>query len=107
MAIGRGAPDGGVTMIEVKQTAGGDPLKFAVTVRDDKGESRHVVTMAPATHVQLTGGRHSPATCIEAAFRFLLDREPKESILSRFDMTTIAHYFPDFEKTLPDYLAHG
>ena len=27
--------------------------------------------------------------CIEAAFQFLLDREPKESILRRFDVTVI------------------
>ena len=48
-------------MIEVRQTAGADPLQFAVTVNDDKGETRHVVTMAPATYQQLTGGRHTPA----------------------------------------------
>ena len=94
-------------MIEVRQTAGGDPLQFAVTVNDDKGETRHVVTMAPATYQQLTGGRHTPAQCIEAAFRFLLDREPKESILSRFDITAITHYFPEFEQELPAYLARG
>jgi hypothetical protein len=92
-------------MIEVKQTAGGDPLKFAVTVRDEKGETLHVVTMAPATYQHLTGGKHTPAKCVEAAFRFLLDREPKESILSRFDIMVIAHYFPDFEQKLPAYLS--
>lgn len=95
---------GGVAMIEVRQTAGGDPLEFAVTVRDDTGETRHVVTMAPATYQRLTGGRHTPARCIEAAFQFLLDREPKESILGRFDLTVIARYFPEFEQKLPAYL---
>jgi hypothetical protein len=92
-------------MIEVKQTAGGDPLKFAVTVRDEKGETLHVVTMAPATYERLAGGKHTPVACVEAAFRFLLDREPKESILARFDMTVIAHYFPEFEQRLPTYLS--
>jgi hypothetical protein len=41
---------------------------------------------------------------IEAAFRFLLAREPKESILSRFDVIVISRYFPDFEERLADYL---
>jgi hypothetical protein len=31
----------------------------------------------------LTAGKHTPERCLEAAFRFLLDREPKESILDR------------------------
>jgi hypothetical protein len=31
---------------------------------------------------------------IEAAFRFLLAREPKESILARFDVSVISRYFP-------------
>ena len=36
---------------------------------------------------RLTAGKHTPERCLEAAFRFLLDREPKESILRRFDVT--------------------
>jgi hypothetical protein len=92
-------------MIEVQQTAGGDPLQFAVSVKDDRGETRHAVTMAAATYQRLTGGRHTPARCVEAAFQFLLDREAKESILGRFDVTAIRHYFPDFEHKLPAYLA--
>jgi hypothetical protein len=34
----------------------------------------------------------------------LLDREPKESILRRFDVTVISRYFPEFEQELPHYL---
>ena len=30
------------------------------------------------------------------AFRFLLEREPPESILSRFDLTVIERYFPNY-----------
>jgi len=35
----------------------------------------------------------------------LLDREPKESILRRFDVTEISRYFPEFERELPHYLS--
>jgi len=95
-------------MIEVKRTADGDPMMFEVAVKDASGASRHAVTMAAGTYRRLSaGGRHTPEQCIEAAFRFLLDREPKEAILGRFDVTQISHYFPAFEDRLPDYLAGG
>jgi hypothetical protein len=61
--------------------------------------------MARDTCERLTGGEHIPERCVEAAFRFLLDREPKESILSRFDVTVISRYFPEFEQELPRYLS--
>ena len=91
-------------MIEVRAVGDGDPLAFDVTVRDGKGETRHHVTMARAACDRLTAGRHTPEQCLQAAFRFLLDREPKESILSRFDVTVISRYFPEFERELPKYL---
>ena len=50
-------------------------------------------------------GKHTPERCLEAAFRFLLDREPKELILGRFDLTVISRYFPEFERELPHYLS--
>jgi hypothetical protein len=94
-------------MIEVRRTGNGDFLQFEVVVRDDQGETRHQVTMARETCDRLTGGKHTPERCLEAAFRFLLDREPKESILSRFDVTVISRYFPEFERELPRYLARS
>lgn len=90
-------------MIEVRQTSDADPLTFEVVVRDAKGETRHDVTMARATFARLAGTEHTPTQCVEAAFRFLLDREPKEAILARFDVDVIARYFPEFERTLPSY----
>ena len=93
------------TVIEVRRTAEGDPLAFDVVVREGEGETRHHVTMSRATAQRLTAGRHSPEECLEAAFRFLLDREPKESILGRFDVDVIKRYFPEFERELPRYLA--
>jgi hypothetical protein len=50
---------------------------------------------------------HPDTACIEAAFRFLLDREPKESILGRFDVTVISRYFPEFERELRRYLSQA
>lgn len=92
-------------MIEVTCTSKGDPFEFTVVVREGRSESRHAVTMTRQACERLTRGRHAPERCIEAAFRFLLEREPKEAILGRFDVTVIARYFPDFEQELPRYLA--
>jgi len=92
-------------MIEVVRSADGDPLGFDVVVTEGSGSSRHHVTMARKTYERLAGDAHTPERCIEAAFRFLLDREPKESILGRFDVTVISRYFPEFERELPRYLA--
>ena len=94
-------------MIQVRCTGEGDPFDFDVVVRQGKGESRHHVTMSRDTYRQLTAGKHSPERCVEAAFRFLLDREAKESILARFDMTVISRYFPEFERELPRYFAQS
>ncbi|HEY7244104.1 MAG TPA: hypothetical protein VH678_09505 [Xanthobacteraceae bacterium] len=91
-------------MIEVRRAGGNDPLEFEVIVRDGEGETRHQVTISQATCTRLSAGRHTPERCLEAAFRFLLDREPKESILRRFDVDVISRYFPDFERELPRYL---
>ncbi len=93
----------GFGMIEVKQTAGGDPMRFEVAVTDGATTTHHEVTMSPADFERLALGR-TQAQMIEAAFRFLLDREPKESILGRFDVSVIETYFPEFERTLPGYL---
>ncbi len=92
-------------MIEVRRLPGDEPFRYAVTVRKGQGETCHDVTKSRADCERLTAGRHSPEQCIEAAFRFLLDREPKESILSRFDVGVISRYFPEFERELPGYLA--
>ena len=37
---------------------------------------------------------------VEASFRFLLERESKESILRRFDLSVIRRYFPEFPEEI-------
>jgi hypothetical protein len=92
-------------MIEVKRITGGDPLLFEVIVREGLATTRHTVSMSQDTCSRLTAGKYPPERCLEAAFRFLLDREPKESILQSFDVTVISRYFPEFEHELPRYLS--
>jgi hypothetical protein len=92
-------------MIAITQTGTNDPLTFCVVVRGHGSETRHEIKLSRADYDRLTVGRHTPEQCIDAAFRFLLDREPKEAILAAFDIALIARYFPEFERELPCYLA--
>lgn len=94
-------------MIDIRRMEGDDPLTFEVAVRDGDGETRHHVTIARETYERLSSGEHTPERVVAAAFRFLLDHEPKESILRRFDVAIISRYFPDFARTLPSYLRAG
>ena len=93
------------TTIEVRSMGGADPLRFEVIVRDDAGTTHHEVTMKRTEYEQLAGRTFAPENCVDAAFRFLLDREPKEAILARFDIAVIANYFPEFSREFPQYLA--
>ena len=85
--------------ILVVRLAMDDPLIFDVTLREGKSETRHRVSLSKEDHARLGGGAQGEAV-ITAAFRFLLDREPKEAILARYDVSVISRYFPEFETTL-------
>ncbi len=80
-------------------------LTFDVIVRDARGESRHRVTIGAEEARRWAKLGAGPRRCVEAVMRFLLDREPKESILSAFDTDVVRRYFPEFDDALPGYLA--
>ena len=46
------------------------------------------------------------ADLIGESFRFLLEREPPDSILSRFDLTVIGDYFPEYRRDIASRLLH-
>jgi hypothetical protein len=77
---------------------------FDVIVRDLSGESRHRVTIEANEAERWAKLGAAPPRCVEALMRFLLDREPKESILSAFDMRAVRRYFPGFDDAFPEYL---
>jgi len=41
---------------------------------------------------------------LRASFEFLLAREPNTSILRRFDLPVIGHYFPEYEQRIGSLL---
>lgn len=90
-------------MADITVTRGADVehlfSSFAVTVTEDDGSTRHTVTLSSADFERLAGDR-SPEDFIRASFDFLLEREPKGSILPSFDVADIATYFPEFERRI-------
>ncbi|HUG89051.1 MAG TPA: hypothetical protein VMP42_09840 [Actinomycetota bacterium] len=70
---------------------------FLVRVDEGPTESTHTVTISDEDYERLGSGYSSKEAFLEACFEFLLDREPKESILSSFDVAVISRYFPEFE----------
>ena len=83
------------------------PGRYQVVISEGRGETRHHVTMSRQMWERLTAGMHMLERCLEVAFRFLLDREPKESILGQFDVKVISSYFPEFERELARYLSRS
>jgi len=86
--------------IEVSTTEGDEQYEFVVTVAEGRGETRHQVTLQKSDYQDLVGGRVSPQALVEESFHFLLEREPKESILTSFDLMIIGHYFPQYRREI-------
>jgi hypothetical protein len=88
-------------MVTVKQTSqNADRFVLDVRVAGGGSETRHEVTLATKDHARLARPGEGADAFVARCFAFLLEREPKESILTRFDVTVIARYFPEFEKTI-------
>lgn len=76
---------------------------YTVEISEGSSRSTHRVTLG-AEDLQRLGGGATAEGLIEASFRFLLDRETKESILSEFDLSVIGRYFPEYPDRIGDYL---
>ncbi|MBI2992697.1 MAG: hypothetical protein HYY48_00785 [Gammaproteobacteria bacterium] len=79
-------------------------MSLEVTIQEGAGSTQHRVTLDADT-LQRLGAGYSPEHFVRAAFRFLLDREPKEAILGNFNLKVIAQYFPEFDREIGTYLA--
>jgi len=74
--------------------------RFTVTIgADDGSSSTHAVGVSDADWDRFGGGFEERADLVEASLVFLLEREPKESILRSFDLGDIARYFPEYAET--------
>jgi hypothetical protein len=85
--------------IEVEASSSGE---YNVVVKEDGGETRHLVRVDPDYARKLTGGTGSTEQLVRRSFEFLLEREPKEAILGSFDLPLISRYFGEYEQIIAD-----
>ena len=71
--------------------------QFRVRITGSGSETIHEVTIIPKDYTKLTSGKIQPEELVRRSFDFLLEREPKESILTHFDLSEISRYFPEYE----------
>ena len=86
----------------ISVTAAGES-SYHVTVDEDGTRTEHAVTASPADVARYAPGV-AAERLLEASFEFLLEREPKESILRRFDLPAIERYFPEYPRKIRDRL---
>jgi len=77
-----------------------DTYTFSVTVREGNTATTHVVEVNHNDYLRLCNGEIHVEILIERSFEFLLDREPKESILNNFNLKIISRYFPEYEREI-------
>jgi len=82
-----------ITVTSINQTL------FRVEVREKNSTTVHEVTASPAD-IQRYGGEGAAEGLIKLSFEFLLEREPKESILRSFELPVIERYFPEYPKEI-------
>jgi hypothetical protein len=81
-------------MIEIEKK---NQNEFVVLVREEETQSQHLVTLDDDYHHLLTQGKITKEELVRKSFQFLLQREPKESILASFNLRVIKRYFPEYE----------
>ncbi|HEX2089433.1 MAG TPA: hypothetical protein VHI54_05805 [Actinomycetota bacterium] len=87
--------------IQIRKTSEDDErLSFSVAIEEAGSRSTHQVTLSRSDHRELGVDTESPEQFVRRCIEWLLEREPKESILARFDVREISQYFPRFSEEI-------
>ncbi len=73
---------------------------FTVEVTKNNTRTVHEVILDNDYWDLLCKKHISKVELIKKSFEFLLQRESNTSILSRFDLQIISHYFPEYEREI-------
>ncbi len=82
-----------INIVELENTS------FQVTINGNS-TTTHKVTVQPDYAPKLTAGKITTEQLVKKSFEFLLERESNTSILRSFDLSVIAHYFPEYERKI-------
>jgi hypothetical protein len=69
---------------------------YHVVVDQGPGSTEHTVHVPEEYVERLRVADVDRVALVEASFAFLLEREPKESIMRTFDLPVIERYFPEY-----------
>ena len=64
-------------------------------VRDSSSSTEHVVNV-PRIRLGARSSRCDRERLLKESFRFLLEREPKESMMRKFEISVIERYLPEY-----------
>lgn len=97
-----------IDVVCVPDPAGG-AWSCAVHVQEGASATDHVVVVDEIDLPPALDGAEVPdiERLVVATFEFLLEREPKESILRRFALPVVAGYFPEYPDRIAERLAGG
>jgi hypothetical protein len=98
--------NGGIVAFQIDVEKTGE-LKFRVRVAESGSETTHEVTVSANDYAKLTAGKIEPEELVRKSFEFLIEHEPKESILRRFDLSAISRYFPEYEREMKRSLSNS
>jgi hypothetical protein len=86
--------------IDIETVDEPDGWTCRVTLSDERGRSVHRVRVRRGDLDRYAPGAGGPDDLVRRSIEFLLEREPRTSILSSFDLPVIGRYFPDYERTI-------
>jgi len=86
-----------ITVNKVEETPEGWDFEVVVEEWDS---TRHLVHLTNDYYLSLARPGETPEALVERAFRFLLSKEPKDSIMEEFELPAVMQYFPDFEEMM-------
>jgi hypothetical protein len=90
-----------MTDIQVTTTREGTSWTCRVTLTDaDGSQTSHDVHVDRADLGRYAPDADDPTDLVRRSFAFMLEREPKTSILRSFELPVIARYFPDYEREI-------
>jgi hypothetical protein len=81
-------------------------FEFRVSVIDNTDRTIHDVSLSHGDYDIFALRSESPERFVERCLEFLLERLPKDSIRSEFDIGTMAEYFPDFAQGVRGAMMH-
>ena len=96
-----------MSSIDVRCEATDDGWACRATVDDGVTHGEHRVTVGRADADRLAAAHDVAAVerLVDETVAFLLEREPRSSILAAFDVSVVSRYFPEYETEIEHRLA--